>query len=139
MTYTWKRKCKQFQQMHKTRHLIPSLDRKTIMNLHHVQLDDNRHLTMSVSLKFEMLPMEDILSSVEIVTAPCWMKLSRWFSKGMKRSVGLDVIKWGCRTRPSIHCKMVPTFWSYQQTRAIPVLWAADCCSSARSSLQYNC
>lgn len=81
---------------------------------------------MSVSLKFEVLPMEDILSSVEIVTAPCWM-MSRWFSKGMKGSVGLDVIKLGWRIRPSIHYKTVTTFWSYHQTRAMPVPWTTDC------------
>jgi len=73
------------------------------MNLSHVQLDETRHLAKSGSLKLQMLPMEDILSSVEIVTVPCWMKMSRWFGKGMKGSVGLDVIKLGWRTRPSIH------------------------------------
>lgn len=137
MTCAWERKSKQFQ--HKPQHLIPSLERKAIMNLCHVQLNDTRHLAMSGSLKYEMLPMEDILSSVEIVTAPCWMKLSRWFSNGMKGSVGLDVIKLGWKTRPLIHYKTIPTFWSYQQTRAVPVLWATDCCSPARSSLQNNC
>ena len=110
MTYAWKRKCKQFQHLHKTRHLIPSLHRKATVNLRYVQLDDTRHLAMSVSLKFEVLPMEDILHSVEIVTAPCWMKMSRWFSKEMKGFVGLDVIKLGWRTRPFIYYKAVPTF-----------------------------
>ena len=62
---------------------------------------------MSVSLKFEVLPVKDILSSAEKVTAPCWMKLSRWFTKGMKGPVGLEVIKLGWRTRPSIHYKTV--------------------------------
>lgn len=64
MTYAWKRKCKQYQHLHKTRHLIPFPDRKAIMNLRYVQLDDTRHLAMSVSLKFEVLPLEDILNSV---------------------------------------------------------------------------
>jgi hypothetical protein len=45
------------------------------MNLSHVQLDDTRHMAMSGSLKFEMLPMKDILSSVEKVTEHYWMKL----------------------------------------------------------------
>lgn len=107
MTYAWKRKCQQFQPLHKSLHLIPSLDRKAFMNLHHVQLDNTRHLALSVSLKFEVLPVEDILSSVEKVTAPCWMKLSRWFTKGMKGSVGLEVIKLGWRARP-VHILVLP-------------------------------
>ena len=95
------------------------------MNLRHVQLDNTRHLALSVSLKFEVLPMEDILSSVQKVTAPCWMKLSRWFTNGMKGSVGLEVIKFGWRTGHPYTVRQF-TFWSYQQTRAMPVLWATD-------------
>jgi hypothetical protein len=53
------------------------------MNSHDVLPDDDRHLALSVGLKLEMLPVEDIFHNVEKVTAPCWMKLSERLNKRM--------------------------------------------------------